>query len=153
MKRAVIIACLTSVAIAAGAYAADGSTNAPPPMPPHPMRPMLVNLLPPRVFDALALTADQQSKYSTLNESFKSDVGKLRANNSQSVSTNAVPGGGRQEMRELRHGYIEKLRAVLTADQNAKLTQALENMGHGRREGGQAGGANPPGQTPPPANN
>jgi Spy/CpxP family protein refolding chaperone len=152
MKRAVIIACLTSVVIAAGAYAADGSTNAPPSLPPHPMRPMLVNLLPPRVFDALALTADQQAKYNTLNESFKSDVAKLRTN-SQSSSTNAVPGAGRQEARELRHGYIEKLRGVLTADQNAKLTQALENMGHGRREGGQAGGANPPGPTPPPANN
>jgi Spy/CpxP family protein refolding chaperone len=152
MKRAIIIACLTSVMIAVGAaYAADGSTNAPPPAPPHPMRPMLNNLLPPRVFDALALTADQQAKYNTLNESFKSDVARLRANR-ESASTNAVPGTARQELRELRHTYVEKLRAFLTADQNAKLTQALENMpGRGRRGGGPEGG-NPPPQPPPGGN-
>jgi Spy/CpxP family protein refolding chaperone len=149
MKRTVIIACLISLVATVGVFAQGGSTNAPPPMPPHPMRPMLNNLLPPHVFDELALTADQQAKYNTLNEGFKSDVAKLRASH-ESGGTNAVPGTGRQELRELRHGYIEKLRAFLTADQNAKLTQALENAREHR--GGGPEGANPPPQPPPTSN-
>jgi len=159
MKRTMIITCLISMMAAIGAYAADSSTNAPPPAPPRPMRPMLSNILPPRVFDALALTGDQQTKYNALNESFKSEVAKLRAN-SQS-STNATPGSARQEIQELRHGYVQKVRAFLTADQDAKLTQAMENMRQGRRGGPEGGnpppqpppGGNPPPQGPPPANN
>ncbi|MGD1017897.1 MAG: hypothetical protein ABSA12_01130 [Verrucomicrobiia bacterium] len=155
MKRAVIIACLTSVVMAAAALAADDSTNAPP-TPPHPMRPMMRNLLPPRVFEDLALTADQQTKYDSLNTSFKSDVAKLRANNAPSsgTTTNAAPGGGRQAFQALHRSYIEKLRAFLTADQNAKLTEAMENgPGGGRRGAGQGAGSNSPAQPPPSPNN
>ena len=150
MKRAVIVACITCVMIAVGsAYAADGSTNAPPPTPQHPMRPMLDNILGPRIFDALALTGDQVTKYNSLNADFKKDIAKLRANN----GTNAVPGAGRQELRELHRSYIEKLRPILTSDQNAKLTQWLENgPGRGHRGGGPYAGGNPPPQPPPGGN-
>jgi Spy/CpxP family protein refolding chaperone len=154
MKRAVIIACLASIAIAAGALAADDSTNAPPMMP-H--RPMFGNLLPPRVLGQLALTADQQTKYDALDASFKSDVAKWRAENAPSsgTTTNAVPpSGGRQALRALRKSYIEKLRAFLTADQNAKLTEIIENgPGRGRRGAGEGTGTNSPPQTPPSQNN
>jgi Spy/CpxP family protein refolding chaperone len=155
MKRAVIIACLTSVVVAVGALAADNSTNAPPTAP-HPMRPMMRNLLPPRILEELALTADQQTKYNSLDASFKSDVAKLQANNAPSsgTTTNAPPSGGREAFRALRKSYIEKLRAFLTADQNAKLTQAIENgPGGGRRGAGQGTGSNPPPQPPPSQNN
>jgi hypothetical protein len=152
MKRVVIIACLTSFIIAAGgAYAADGSTNAPP-MIHRPMRPMMDSILGPRVFDALALTSDQQAKYNTLNADFKKDVAKWEANNgpSNGTTTNAPPRGGRQELHALRKSYVEKVRAFLTADQNAKLTQIIENTpGRGRRGAGQAAGANPATQSSP----
>lgn len=161
MKRAVIVACLTCIMIATGSsYAADDSTNAPPPVAHRPMRPMMDNILGPRIFDALALTSDQLTKYNALNADFKKDFAKFRAN----IGTNAVPGTGRQEFRELHQSYIEKLRPILTPDQNAKLTQALENgPGHGHRGGGPEGagnpppppppGGNPPPPPPPPANN
>jgi len=150
-----IIACLTSIVIAAGAFAADSSTNAPPPAP-RPMRPMMRNLLPPRILEELALTADQQTKYDALDASFKSDVAKLQANNAPSsgTTTNMPPNGGREAFRALHKSYIDKLRASLTADQNAKLTQALENgPGGGRRGPGPGGSNNPPPPPPPPGNN
>jgi hypothetical protein len=155
MKRAMIIACLTSVVMAVGALAADDSTNAPPVT--H--RPMMRSLLPPRVLEELALTADQQTQYNTLDASFKSDIAKLRANNGPpgGTTTNAPtppPSGGRQALRALRKSYIEKLRAFLTADQNATLTQAIENgPGHGRRGAGEGTGTNSPPPTPPSQNN
>jgi Spy/CpxP family protein refolding chaperone len=155
MKRAIIVACLTGAVIATGALAADDSTNAPPP---RPMRPMMGNLLRPRILEDLALTADQQTKYNSLDASFKSDVAKLQANNAPpgGPTTNAPPSGGREAFRALHRSYIEKLRAFLTADQNAKLTQALENgPGGGRRGAGPGAGGNPPPppQPPPPQNN
>jgi hypothetical protein len=161
MKRVTMTTCLTSIVIAIGAYAADGSTNAPPPPPPqHSMRPMIDNILGPRIFDALVLTSDQLTKYNALNADFKKEIAKVRA----SEGTNAAPGAARQEIRTLHRSYIEKLRPVLTADQNAKLTQWLENgPGHGHRGGGPEGagnpppppppGGNPPPPPPPPANN
>ena len=151
MKRAMIAVCLACVMLAAGsASAADGSTNAPPPPPPqHQMRPMMDNILGPRIFDALALTSDQLTKYNALNAEFKTDVAKLRAN----TGTNAVPGAARQEVRELHRSYIEKLRPILTADQNTKLTHWLENApGRGRHGGGPDAGSNPPPQPPPGGN-
>jgi len=165
MKHGILITCMIGLLIAGGAYAQGDSTNAPP-VPHRPMRPMMDNLLGPRILEELALTSDQQTKYNSLDASFKSDVAKWRANNRPSggANTNAVPGAGRQELRQLRHGYIEKLRAVLTADQNAKLTQWLENGPGRERHGGGPGaggnappppqsGGNPPPQPPPPANN
>lgn len=153
MKRVVIIACLTGLVIAVGALA-DNSTNAPPPTQ-HPMRPMMRNLLPPRVLEELALTADQQTKYDALGASFKSDVAKLQASNPppSATTTNAPPSGGRQAFRALHKSYIEKLRAFLTADQNAKLTQAMDNGPGGGHRAGQGAGANPPPPPPPSQNN
>ena len=153
MKRVMIITCLTSVVIAAGALAADDSTNAPP----MTHRPMMRNLLPPRILEDLALTADQQTQYNSLDASFKSEIAKLQANNAppSGTTTNAPPSGGRQAFRALHKSYIEKLRAFLTPDQNAKLTQAMENgPGGGHRGTGQgAGASSPPAATPPSGSN
>ena len=117
---------------------------------------MMRNILPPRILEELALTADQQTKYNSLDASFKSDVAKLQANNAPpgGTTTNAPPSGGREAFRTLHRSYVEKVRAFLTADQNAKLTQAMENgPGGGRRGPGQGAGGNPPPQPPPPQNN
>jgi hypothetical protein len=147
MKHGILVTCTIGLLIAVGAYGQDGSTNAPP-VAHRPMRPMMDSLLGPRILDELALTGDQQTKYNSLNASFKSDVAKWRANHpSGGASTNAAPGAAREELRQLRHGYIEKLRAVLTADQNTKLTQWLENGPRERHGGGPSAGGNPP---PPP---
>ena len=149
MKRAFFIACLTSVVLAVGAFA-DTSTNAPPPPPPppHRPRPMMDNILGPRILETLALTSDQQTKYNALNDEFKKAVAKLNA----TTGTNAVAGPDRKQFRELHRSYIEKVRPILTADQNAKLTQWLESgPGHGRHGGGPDSGGNPP--TPPPGDN
>ena len=152
MKHGVLVTCMIGLLIASGAYAADDSTNAPPH---RPMRPMMDHLLGPRALETLALTSDQQTKYNSLDASFKSDVAKWRANHpAGGTSTNAAPGAGRQELRQLRHGYIEQLRGVLTTDQNTKLNQLLENgPGRERHGGGPGEGGNPPPPPPPPANN
>ncbi|HVM61977.1 MAG TPA: hypothetical protein VMV72_14035 [Verrucomicrobiae bacterium] len=142
MKRGFVIACLISLATAVGAFAQGGSTNAPPPNH-RPPRPMMDSLLGPRMLKELALTGEQSAKYSVLDADYKADVAKWRANNSMtsSVSTNAPSGGGHAQLRELRHSYIEKLRGILTPDQNTKLTELIENgPGRGRRGGGTVGG-------------
>jgi len=149
MKHGIIVACSIGLILAASALAAPGSTNAPP-MNHRPTRLMMGNLLPPRILNELALTGDQQTKYDSLNASFKSDLAQWEANNGQSggTTTNAAPSGDRQTPGALRRSYMEKLRGFLTADQNAKLTQANENgPGRGRRGVSQTTGTNSP---PPP---
>jgi hypothetical protein len=140
MKRLVLIVGLIGLVTMIGANAADDSTNAPPPAEHRPPRPMPTNLLPPRVVDTLALTADQKPKYDALDASFKKDLADWRAKNGEN--------GNRQELRELRRGYLDKVRAFLTDDQNAKLEKAIE-AGRGMR-GGQNSSTNPP-ATPPPS--
>ncbi len=172
MKRGMIIACLIGLVAAVGARAAD-EPAAKPPESPRPMRGnMMDNLLPPRVLDELALTADQKTKYDALEASFKKDAAKWQADN------NYDPEKAREEMRaaresndqaalkkladqrkglmDIRKGYVDKLRASLTDEQKTKLDKALAN-GPGR---GPRGGPNPdrkpstpPSPPPPPANN
>jgi hypothetical protein len=156
MKHRIVIACMIGLMTALSARAADDSTNAPSapnaPSGDHhsPMRSM--GLMPPRVLDQLALTPEQKAKYEPLNESFKSDVAKLRAD-SAAAGTNAPPGGNRQAIRDLHKSYIEKVRAFLTADQNATLDKAMQHgPGPGGHGGPNSGGNTPPPQ-PPPSNN
>ena len=131
MKRLVLIAGLIGLVTAIGANAADAPTNAPPPAE-H--RPMAMNLLPPRVLNALALTADQKTKYDALDASFKKDAADLRAKSGES--------GTRQEFRELHRSYLDKVRAFLTNDQKEKLQTALEHA-RSMRRGENTGSASP----------
>jgi uncharacterized protein YnzC (UPF0291/DUF896 family) len=104
------------------------------------------NLLAPPVLDELALTADQKAKYDTLTADYKKDLAKWRAENPGAGTTPSPE--ARQAMRDLRRGYIDKLRASLTDDQKAKLDKAQERMrARGQRGSGGPGG---PGGAPPP---
>jgi hypothetical protein len=142
MKRVVLIVGLIGLVTITGARAADDSTNAPPPTEHRPARPMVTNLLPPRVLEALALTADQKTQYDALDTSFKKDVTDWRAKNGEN--------GNRQELRDLRRSYLDKVRAFLTDDQKTGLQKALE-AGRGPR-GGQSPSTNSPATPPPPSN-
>jgi Spy/CpxP family protein refolding chaperone len=140
MKRGILIACLIGLVAAVGARAADE-----PPANPTgehgPMRGGMDNLVPPRLLEKLALTADQKTKYDALNTSFKNDVAKWRSSHSPgsgsgSGSTNSVP-ADRKGLRELHKGYMDQFRASLTSDQTATLDKALENQRSNR--GGHSG--------------
>jgi Spy/CpxP family protein refolding chaperone len=152
MKHRIIIACMIGLMTVTAALAADEPTNAPP-VAPRPPR-SVFGLLRQPVLDQLALTPEQKAKYDPLNASFKSDVAKLRADNA-AAGTNAPPGGGRQAMLELRKSYVEKVRAFLTAEQNATLDKAMQHGPGPGGHGGPNGGPNapPPPQSPPPGNN
>lgn len=154
MKRGIIIACLIGLAATMGARAAE--TNAPPPKPPEdqqPPRRNMDNLLPPRVVDDLALTADQKTKYDALAADFKKDLAKRRESNAGSGGPPSPE--ARQAIRDLRKSYTDKVRAFLTDNQKTKLDQALERMrSRGPRGPGGPGGpsgAPPPPPPPPPA--
>src|ERR1035437_4494342 len=98
---------------------------------------MMDNLLPPRVLDDLALTADQKTQYGPLEASFTKDAAKWRADN------NYDPEKAREEMRtardsndqaalkkladqrkglmDIRKGYVDKLRASLTRSEERRV--------------------------------
>jgi Spy/CpxP family protein refolding chaperone len=168
MKRGIIIACLIGLVAAVGARAADESTNKPPAehRPMRPMPPMMDSLLPPRLLDELALTADQKTKYDALNAAFKKDAAKWRTDNNYDLdkaheemrkardagdnATMKKLADQRKGLMDIRKSYIDKLRAFLTDEQTTKLEKALEHgPGRGPR-GGPSSGAKPPGATTPP---
>jgi hypothetical protein len=167
MKRGIIIAYLIGLMAAVGARAAE--TSPPPPKPTGDQRParpnMMENVLPPRVLDELALTADQKTKYDDLNASFKRDAAKWRADNNydpekaraemqkarEANDQEAIKklGDRRKGLMDLRKSYTDKLRGLLTDDQKTKLDAALaRGPGRGPRGGPNPGGPPPP--LPPP---
>jgi Spy/CpxP family protein refolding chaperone len=168
MKRGIIIACLIGLVTAAGARAADESTNKPSTdhRPMRPMAPAMASILSPSVLDELALTADQKTKYDDLNAGFKKDAAKWRTDN------NYDPEKAREEMRkarqagdnetmkklgdqrkglmDIRKSYVDKIRAFLTDEQKTKLDKGFERgPGRGLR-GGPNSEAKPPAPPPPP---
>jgi Spy/CpxP family protein refolding chaperone len=144
MKRGIIIACL--IGLVAGLTAQAQETNAPPkPSGNGPAwgggnRPMMDNILMPRVLEELSLTADEKTKYDALEKDFKADFAKLREANKDDMQK------GREAMRNLRRSYVDKVRAFLTDEQKAKLDKAQERA-RAMRGGQGPGGAPPP---PPP---
>ena len=156
MKRGILIACLMGLVAAVGARAADQtSTNS---TEQHgPMRGGMGELLPSHLLGKLALTADQKTKYDTLNTSFKKDLAALRSSHrsgsegsSSAGSTNNVS-SNHQGMQGLRKGYIDQLRPSLNSEQTATLDKALENMlNHRSGQGGSNSSAKP--STPPAGN-
>jgi Spy/CpxP family protein refolding chaperone len=144
MKRGIIIACL--IGLVAGLTAQAQETNAPPKPPGNGPawgggnRPMMDNILMPRVLEELSLTADEKTKYDALEKDFKADFAKLREANKDDMQK------GREAMRNLRRSYVDKVRAFLTDEQKAKLDKAQERA-RAMRGGQGPGGAPPP---PPP---
>jgi hypothetical protein len=122
------------------------------------MWPMMDDLLSPHTLEELALTSDQQTNYDALAADFKNDAAKWRADN------NYDPEKAREDMgrardagdkamiqklieqrkgfMDLRQSYIEKLRALLTDEQNVTLDKALKRVRN-------SSGALPPPQPPP----
>ncbi len=156
MKRGMLVICLIGLMAAVSARAADE-----PPANPtgehRSMRSGMSELLPASVLGDLALTADQKTKYDSLDASFKKDLAKWRSTHgpgsesSSSGSTNNVS-SSRSGLRQARKGYVDQLRASLTDDQKAKLDKDLENLRSSR--GNHGGGSNSGGKssTPPPDN-
>ncbi len=146
MKRGIIIACL--IGLVAGLTAQAQETNTPPKPPPGNRgggnRPMMDNLIMPRVLDELALTADQKTKYDALEKDFKSEVAKVREANNGDMQK------GRQAMRDLRKSYQDKVRAFLTDEQKAKLDKAQERARAMMRGGSGGPGGQQPSPPPPP---
>jgi protein CpxP len=146
MKRGIIIACL--IGLVAGLTAQAQETNTPPKPPPGNRsggnRPMMDNIIMPRVLDEIALTADQKTKYDALEKDFKGEVAKLREANNGDMQK------GRQAMRDLRKSYQDKVRAFLTDEQKAKLDKAQERARAMMRGGSGPGGGQPPPPPPPP---
>ncbi|HUJ10243.1 MAG TPA: hypothetical protein VL171_09470 [Verrucomicrobiae bacterium] len=147
MKRGLIITCL--IGLMAGLAVQAQETNAPPPPPTNAPawgggrnRPMMENILGPRILDELALTADQKTKYDALEKDFKSEVAKAREANQGDMRKM------REEMRKLHRSYIDKVRAFLTDAQKGQLDQAMERARSMR--GGRGGPGGPPPQAPPP---
>ena len=174
MKRRMVIACLIGLVASVGVRAAD-ETNAPSTGQHRPMRAGMDSLLMPRVLDELTLTAGQKTQYDALDASFKKDTAKWRKDNnydpekaaeemrqakeSNDQATLKKLAEQRKAIRDIRRGYLDKLRAALTDEQKSKLDKALENMmGRGPR-GGPNSDAKPsppspaPQSPPPPAGN
>lgn len=155
MKRGMIIACLIGLMAAVGARAADESSS-PSTGEHHSARGAMDSLLPPRLLEKLDLTADQKTKYDSLNASFKSDIAKWQSSHSSSsTSTNSAStehaSGNHKGLRELRKSYMDQLRPSLTSEQIATLDKAAEEMRNRRQsQGGTNSTAKP--STPPSDN-
>lgn len=142
---------------------AENATNTPPPARhgPRGAGSMLDHILPPKIVESLALTADQKTTLDSLNEAFKKDAAKWHADNpiDQAAAKQARETGDREAKRQfrekqqglndLRKGYVDKLRATLTDEQKTRLATALDEM-HSRKSDGK-NGPKPVKNTPPPA--
>lgn len=120
---------------------------------------MFEHILPPKIVEALALTADQKTMLDGLETAFKKDVAKWRAENpvDDAAVKQARETGDREALRkldekrqvvtDLRKGYVDKFRAALTDEQKTKLGKVLEEA-RNRKPGAKPGKAATP---PPPA--
>ncbi len=102
-----------------------------------------MTVLPPRVLEALALTPEQQTKYDAIAASFKEEAKRWcdynnydpetaheemrQARDAGDEATVQRLGDLRKGFRDLRRGYVDKVRALLTDKQKAALDKALEH--------------------------
>ena len=159
---ATAVVAVTGFALAI-AFADDATTT--PPAGHHGLRgsgPMLDQILPPKIVEGLALTAEQKTTLDGLNASFKTDAAKWRAENpvDEAAIKQAHESGDKEVMRklaekrqglmEIRKGYLDKLRASLTDEQKTKLDKAIEEM-RSKQPRGQHSAKPGNTTTPPPA--
>ncbi len=170
MTRSMIIACLAGLVAVVGARAEGPPANEPV-RERRQVQARMENLVPPRLLEELALTAEQKTKYEEIQakfakeseawkdahksemeqdrESFEAarasgDPAKLQAAREQIMAH-------RQPMMQLRKTSMDAFRAVLTPDQNKKLDQAREHVRESMVEPGGPGSKAPaPGGAPPP---
>ena len=121
---------------------ADDATNTPPAAHhgPHGKGPMFGHILPPEIVEGLALTAEQKTALESLDEAFKKDAEKWRAENpiDEAAWKQARDSGDKEAMRklhekqqglsEIRKSYVDKFRAALTDEQKTKLDKTLEEL-------------------------
>ena len=165
MKRLTqLLATLLAVVAVSAALAADAPAPAPA-ADKGPHGPGVMPLLPPRVEKDLGLTADQQTKLTTI----KADYEKER---DAWTAAHPVDPKLREELRtareakdtakvkelsdkmhetykplmDLRKKYVDEVRAILTDDQKTKLDEAIADAKH--RAGGRRNGAKAAGDTP-----
>ena len=153
MKRIMLVACLISLMAAVGARAADEPSTSTTGEH-HSARGGMDSLLPPRLLEKLDLTADQKTKYDTLNAGFKKDLAKLESSSTSStnnVSSNSNAHSNRKGIRELRKSYMDQFRPSLTSEQTATLDKAAEDMRNRRQSQGGTNSAAKP-STPPSDN-
>lgn len=153
MKRTMLVACLIGLIAAVGARAADEPSTSTTGEH-HSPRGAMDSLLPPRLLEKLDLTADQKTKYGTLNASFKKDLAKLESSSTSStnsVSSSNAGHSNRKAIRELHKSYMDQFRPSLTSEQTAILDKAAEDMRNRRQ--GQSGTNSAAKPTTPPSDN
>lgn len=154
MKRIVLVTCLIGLMAAVGARAADEPSTSTAGGH-HAARGGMDSLLPPRLLEKLDLTADQKTKYDTLNASFKKDLAKLEGGSTSSTNSTSSSGNtghsNRKGIRELHKNYMDQFRPSLTSEQTATLDKAAEDMRN--RRSGQSGTNSAAKPSTPPSGN
>ena len=124
---------------------------------------MFEQILPPKVVETLALTADQKTALDGWNVSFKADAAKWRTENpvDEAAAKQARETGDKEALRKLgekrqglmdiRKGYVDKFRASLTDEQKAKLDKGIEEMRSKQPHAPRGAKTGPATATPPPA--
>jgi Spy/CpxP family protein refolding chaperone len=168
MKQYKMLATMAAIALALGAFSvatANDETNQVKPARRGP-GPALNHLLPPRAVESLNLTADQKTKYDSVEADFKSAAAKWReAHPADPEALRKARESGdkdalqklrdqRKELMDIRKSHVDQVRATLTDEQKAKLDKELEGMREhrpGRYGKGPRGpdGDNPPSPPPP----
>lgn len=134
MKSIKMIFLLAVSMLTIGAFAQQ---NPPPPGPQGGGRgPMSVDDQVKNLADRLNLTADQQAKIKPILEDSRSQMMKIRQDDSLS------PEDKRAKGRELREATNRKIREVLTDDQKKQFDDMLKEM-RDRQQQQQGGGAPP----------
>ena|SRR5258708_39749771 len=135
MKSIKMILLLAVSMLTLGAFAQQ---NPPPPGPPGGGRgPMSVDDQIKGLTDRLSLTADQQAKIKPILEDSRSQMMKLREDDSMSQEDKRAKGRG---IREAANG---KIREVLTDDQKKQFDDMQKEMQDRQRQQQQGGGAPP----------
>ena len=121
---------------------ADDATNTPPAAHhgSHGKKPPFDHILPPKVIESLALTAEQKTALESLDEAFKKDAEKWHAENPIDEAALKLARENHDKaalhefnekqkgLMEIRKGYVQKFRALLTDEQKATLDKELEEM-------------------------
>lgn len=147
MKRTLILSAVLALITSVSVYADEGKGK-----PPGggPGRHGDMGLLPSRLVEDLALTADQKTKYAEIETNFKAAAKKYRdehpiSDADREAMRKARESGDKEAMAkyreqgkgfmEIRKTYVDQVRATLTPDQVKKLDDAREKFSEHRKRG------------------
>ena len=170
MIRKLIVTLAIVAAATIGVRAGDKEGPGGPPRGGHdrPHGPHSEGLLPPPLLERLNLTDDQKAKVKELSDQFAKEAKEIREKagiTPEDFKAARDDEAKRKELQEkmkpvmeqlkqLRHDYMDKVKGILTDEQKAKLDEAIQHFKErgGDRHGGKHGP--PPGgggdQPPPP---